>query len=88
MCEPCVLHHHHTTTVSTAQVKEAPVEHALRSGVEMPDELHEQGVTITQTERRGITLRQLHLVSTFIESVLLAVAHIERSEYSSVSSGP
>ena len=58
------------------------MEHALQSGVEMPDELREQGVTIPQTERRGITLRQLNLLGAFIQSVLLAVYLIDSSEYS------
>ena len=58
------------------------MEHALRGGVEMPDELREQGVTIPETERRGITLRQLDLFGAFIQSVLLAVSLNDSSEYS------
>ena len=58
------------------------MDHARWGGVEMPHELHEQGVTIPQTERRGITLRQLDLLGAFIQSVLLAVSLIDSSEYS------
>ena len=58
------------------------MEHALRGGIEMPDELREQGVSIPQTERRGITLRQLDLLGAFIQSVLLAMVLIDSNKYS------